>query len=254
MKEAALDEGVCSRPCDLGGDCAPGILCISVELSERDERGNPVSGGYCVPRAVVEKKKNESAHDVGTNADATDDGWLPIPRVAGQFEGELVVKVDLGEPHPVWIKGSLARLPGTEKKRTVVDAAHARMFVIDDDKKTFAAQAIEGSAGDVLVDKSTDKDTVVGIPCDIFRVREGHSVTEACVMQRGAFADPRPHVSFPPWQRELAARGAIPLRALRKDSTGKEIGRFVVVSVGEKPMDAGLFGIPKTYRNLAQKK
>lgn len=251
MKEAALGEGVCSRPCELGHDCQEGILCISVELDERDETGKPVSGGYCVPQALVDKKKNKPSHEGGLVAE---DGWLPIPRIPGQLEGELVVKRELAEPHAVWIKGSLTRLPGSEKTRVVIDAAHGRMFFVDDEKKTFQAQSLEAASSDVSVEKTSEKDTVAGVPCDIFRLREGHSTLDACVAQRGAFADPRAPVHFPPWQQVLATRGAVPLRVVRKDAKGKETTPFTVVSVDEKPMDASLFAIPKTYRNVAHKK
>lgn len=252
MKDAIDGDGVCSRECELGHDCAEGIRCISVELDERDERGMPVKGGYCVPQSLVDKKANKPAHDAGP---VTDDGWLPIPRLEGQFEGEIVVKLDLAEPHPVLVKGSLTRLPGQEKPRVVVDAAHARMFVIDDEKKTFQAQSIEGSTSALTLDKTNEKDVVAGAPCEIFRLREerGGGIVEACVTRRGAFADPKVRF-FPAWQKELASRGAIPLRVTRKDSSGKEATLLVVSQIAEKPLDAGLFAIPKSYRNLAQKK
>jgi hypothetical protein len=254
MKESATGEGVCSRACEVGQDCAEGIRCISVELDERDETGKPLSGGYCVPQALVDKKRNKPEKDGGAATTATEDGWLPIPRVPGQFEGELVVKVDQNEPHTVLVKGSLTRLPGETKPRVVVDAAHARLFVVDDEKKTFHGQSIEAQSNDVSVDKTTEKDTVAGIDCVLFRVREPHGVTEACVVSRGSFADPKSRAALLPWQKELASRGAIPLRATRKDSSGKETSRFVVVSLAEKPLDASLFAIPKSYRNVAQKK
>jgi hypothetical protein len=251
MKESATGEGVCSRACDVGHDCSEGIRCISVELDERDETGKPLSGGYCVPQALVDKKRNKPEKEGGA---PTEDGWLPIPRVPGQFEGELVVKVDQNDPHTVLVKGSLTRLPGDAKPRVVVDAAHARLFVVDDDKKTFQGQSIEAPSNDVSVDKTAEKDTVAGVECTIFRVRDARGLTEACVVSRGSFADPKSRAALLPWQKELASRGAIPLRATRKDSSGKETSRFVVVSMAEKPMDASLFGIPKNYRNVAQKK
>jgi len=79
------------------------------------------------------------------------------------------------------------------------------------------------------------------------------------------------------WQRELATRGALPLRVVelereeREGSGGghkdkdkdnkdkdkdkdndKEIGR-VTTHFAPRPLDASLFAIPKSYRNLANR-
>ena len=111
MRESAggeAGEGVCSRPCSPGEDCAPGIRCVSVELDERDERGVPLQGGYCVPQSLIDKKKGRPARDAGD--EASQDGWVPVPRVAGQLEGEVTATLESGESRVVWVKGSLVRL------------------------------------------------------------------------------------------------------------------------------------------------
>lgn len=250
MREEGGEKGVCSRPCDLGADCAPGILCVSVELEQRDERGMPVMGGYCVPQALVDKKKGKPAHDGG----ASDDGVVAIPRVAGQLEGELVARTG-GRDVTLWLKGSLVRSTG-DKPRVVVDTGTARAFVVDDEKKTYGAHSVDPMAKDVVFEKKGGHDVVAGMPCETFEVRGATWAVEGCAVYRGGFAEPRPNTTLAPWQRELAARGALPLRAASKD--GKDAPKdglpFVVVSITEKPMAAELFAIPKTYRNLAQKK
>jgi hypothetical protein len=259
MRESADGPGICSRPCETGVDCAPDVRCISVELDERDEHGVPLKGGYCVPQSYIDERRNKSKKDAGplasSSAHAAEDSVLPVPHVPGQFEGELTVAMPPAEPHVVWVKGSLTRLAPTpgEKSRTVVDASTGRVFRIDDEKKTFSGLALDAAPGDVAIDKTTEKRAASGVTCDVWRLTEGKARTDVCILQRGAFADPSARV-FAPWLKELAARGAIPLEAKRVDSGGKESVRLVVTRIDEHPVDAALFAIPKSYRNLAAKK
>src|SRR5262245_55212821 len=44
LKQTEDADGVCSRACDAGTNCADGIACIKVELDERDDRGMPLEG------------------------------------------------------------------------------------------------------------------------------------------------------------------------------------------------------------------
>lgn len=251
MRESGDEAGVCSRSCDLGADCAEGVLCVSVELDERDERGVPLKGGYCVPRALIDKKKGKTAHDAG----APDDGLLAVPQVPGQFEGEMTVKLGAREL-TVWMKGSLTRNIGSDKTRIVVDTGTARVFVIDDEKKTFSAHSADPQAKSVTFEKKGEKEVVAGVPCETFLVHGPKWTVEGCAAYRGGFAEPRVGVPFSPWQRELAARGAVPMRASLKEGKDSTIDGlpFTVVAVIEKPMAAALFAIPKGYKNLAQKR
>jgi hypothetical protein len=258
MRESADGPGICSRPCETGVDCAPDVRCISVELDERDEHGMPLKGGYCVPQSFIDERRNKSKKDAGPlvgESRPNEYSVLPIPHVPGQFEGELTVSMPPAEPHVVWVKGSLTRLAPTpgEKSRTVLDAATGRVFRVDDDKKTYSALALDGAPGEVSIDKTAEKRAIAGVSCDVWRLTEGKVRTDVCILQRGAFADPSSR-AFAPWLKELAARGAIPLEAKRVEPDGKESVRLVVTRIDEHPIDAALFAIPKTYRNLAAKK
>jgi len=250
MRESGDEAGACSRPCDLGADCAEGIACVSVELDTRDERGMPILGGYCVPRALLDKKRGKPAHD----ASPADDGLVAVPHVAGQLEGELTVKAGAHEI-TTWQKGTLVRAPG-DKPRVVVDTSTARVFVIDDERKTFAAHSADPMAKDVTFEKKGGREVVAGVPCETFEVHGPKWTVEGCASYRGGFAEARANAAVPAWLRELAARGAIPLRASLKEGkdTGKDGLPFQVLSVVERPMAAELFVIPKGYKNLAQKR
>jgi hypothetical protein len=57
LRESLDGEGTCSRSCDAGTDCAPGIKCVDADLNERDDEGKPLRGGYCFPEAFVERQK-----------------------------------------------------------------------------------------------------------------------------------------------------------------------------------------------------
>ncbi len=58
MRPDIEEDGVCSRPCAVGADCAPGIRCVEIELDEeRDARGMPAKGGYCFPQTFLEAQK-----------------------------------------------------------------------------------------------------------------------------------------------------------------------------------------------------
>ncbi len=69
MRPDVEEDGVCSRPCkpDVGdagtqaGDCGEGLKCVEIELDEeRDERGMPLKGGYCFPKAFLDARKAKS--------------------------------------------------------------------------------------------------------------------------------------------------------------------------------------------------
>src|SRR5262245_12011548 len=58
MRPSEDEDGVCSRECDLGVDCAEGIRCVKVEVEElRDERGMPHVGGFCFPQTFLDARK-----------------------------------------------------------------------------------------------------------------------------------------------------------------------------------------------------
>lgn len=243
LKQSTDGDGVCSRPCDTDGDCAPDITCVKVELDEYDERGTPLRGGYCFPQALLDaRRKKKSGSDAGV---AKSDSWLDVPEVSGQLEGEIVLERG-GTKASFEVKGTLVRaLLPSKHARAVVDTSTLRSYSIDDDKKTFSASQLAAAPGDVKVTKTERKDVVAERPCDVWELDDGRTVREACVVKGGAFVDPTSR-SVAPWEKELAVRGVLPLRVLE---AGKP--KLLATRVDVRPMDAPLFAIPKAYKNLA---
>jgi hypothetical protein len=250
MKPNENEDGVCSRPCDAdaGAECAPGVVCLKVELEERDDRGVPLEGGYCVPQAFLDaRKKKKPVAEAG----APKDSYVDVPEVAGQLEGDVEMKWERGGTATTvtyQVKGTLIRTAGPGKKRTIADAAAMRVYVVDDHLHTFAASAYEGAAAldGVKVTKTETKEQIAGRSCDVWRVDEPKVSHEVCVVTGGAFVDPAGRTA-PTWMRELAVRTAFPLRMQERDGKNK----MTVTRLDAHPVDGSLFAIPRTYRNLA---
>jgi hypothetical protein len=246
LKPSADEEGVCSRSCETDGDCADKIRCIKVELDEYDDRGRPLEGGYCFPQALLDarKKRARRGPDAGADAATTADSWLDVPEAPSQLEAEITLD-RAGAKTVVEVKGSLLRVR-TKHGRTIVDTATLRVYTVDDEKKTFSASQLASSPTDARVVKTDRKESVAGQACEIWQVEEiGHAPREACVVKGAAFIDPTAR-SAAPLERELAVRGAFPLRVT-------DGGRVVlsVANVDAHPMAASSFAIPKSYKNLA---
>jgi hypothetical protein len=254
LKQSIDEDGVCSRPCEPGVDCAPGIACVKVELEERDDRGNPLEGGYCFPQALIDarKKRKKPVAEAG----APRDSYVDVPESPG-LEGEIEVSWTRGKAGPetetVLVKGTLVRTVSNGPKRMIADASTMRVYVVDDDKKTFAAAALEGdgSRDGVKLEKTEEKSEVAGRTCEIWRITEPKVVREVCIVHGGAFVDPVKR-SAPVWLRELAVRTAFPLRMVERDGDA-ERSRMTVTRIDGRPLDGALFAVPKAYKNLAAK-
>jgi hypothetical protein len=252
LKQSTDGDGVCSRPCDTDGDCAPDIKCVKVELDEYDERGRPLQGGYCFPQALLDaRKKKKSDSDSGV-AKAKSDSWVDVPEAPDQLEGEIVL--DRGGAKTTYeVKGSLLRIQPSGKHRTVVDTSTLRVYTVDDDKKTFAASQIGAGTGEPKVTKTDRKDNVADRECEIWQIEEGKTTREACVVKGASFIDPFTRAATA-WEKELTVRGVFPLRITERSAEkDRDKPKLVAVKVNAHPLDASLFAIPKAYRNLANR-
>jgi hypothetical protein len=261
MRADVDSPGVCSRPCEAPEDCAPGIRCIDVELDERDETGSYVKAGTCVPQAILDARKAASRRSVdGGVATAKSDDWLDVPEGAGVLEGELTMtssRAGAAVSEKRWlVKGALVRSAESEAgKRRIVDAASARVFVVDDAKRTFSASVLgaSGTAGDVTVSKTAARERVAERECEVWELVEKRARRRVCVVSGGAFVDPTGSL-VPPWARELAVRSVFPFRVVETDARGdKEVARTEVTRFSARPLERALFAVPKSYRNVAAK-
>jgi hypothetical protein len=234
-KASAEGEGVCTRPCDTDGDCAIDIKCVKVELDSYDERGRPLTGGYCFPQALLDARKKKPAREAG----APRDSWIDVPETAGQLEGEITVGSTVYE-----VKGSLLRVNKKGHGRTILDTSSMRVYSVDDEKKTFTASQIASPPGDVKLTKTDRKDVVADRPCEIWQIEDGKMIQETCIIKGGAFVDPNARTAAG-WQRELAVRGAFALRVTEGDKT-----KHAATKVDLHALDPSLFAIPKAYRNM----
>src|SRR5438105_2358349 len=116
-----------------------------------------------------------------------------------------------------------------------------RVYVADDDKKTFGASAYEGAGAQdgVKVNKTDTKETIAGRECTVWKIDEPKTSHEVCVVTGGAFVEPQAR-NAATWQRELAVRSAFPLRMTDKDAKNK----MTVTRLDLHPVDAALFAIP----------
>lgn len=254
MRAPEDEQGICTRQCDPPSDCATNIQCIDVELEEHDERGMPLHGGICIPSSMLDGKKKRRAVDGG----AKDDAWLAAPDVAGQLEGEVTLRTDSGsqqgQPRQYVLKGSLLKAAGNSagKRRNIVDTSGLRSFSVDDDMKTFSATVLAAPPSDTKVDKTGKKLTFMGKECEIWRIDDGKSVRDACIIQGASFLDPQTR-SVPAWQRELCVRGAFPLDVSERDRKGNELSHVTVTQLDLHPVAASEVSIPKSYQNLARR-
>jgi hypothetical protein len=254
MRPSEDEEGVCSKPCELdGGDCAPSVKCVKVELEEiRDERGVPFTGGYCFPQTFLDARKKKK------DAGAPLDSWIDVPSAVGQIEGEITYAWQhsgvAGETKTFLVKGTLVRTPAAPgaRTRTIVDASTMRTYTVDDERKSFSASALEARQGDAKVTKTGKKDKVADQECDVWQIDDGRLTRDACVLAGAAFVDPQAHVAHV-WARELAVRSALPLRVIEVDGKGHEGARMTAQRFDRRGLDAGLFAIPKSYKNNAAK-
>jgi hypothetical protein len=252
------DKGACSRSCDVGADCAPGIPCVKVGLGEYDDRGMPLEGGYCIPQTLIDARKRARTDGGTEDAGPKIDSWLPIPSVPAQLEAEVTFQTEkkgapVGEPRTFLVKGTLLRpspSASNGKKRTIVDTNPLRLFTVDDEKQTFGITALGGSAGDVKLTKTGRTEKLLDHDCEVWKLDEPRASREACIVQGGTFMDPAAHVAAP-WARELATRGAFPLRVIELDTAGHEVSRLVALRFDVHPVDASLFAVPHSYKNLA---
>lgn len=253
MRAPEDDQGICTRQCDPPSDCAANIQCVDVELEERDERGVPLHGGICIPSSMLDGKKKRKAIDGG----AKEDAWLAAPDVPGQLEGEITLRFDRagekGASTTFVIKGTVLKTPGNivPKGRNLIDTVGMRSFHVNDDMRTFTAKVLATPWSDTKVDKTGKKLTILGKECEIWRIDDGKTVRDACILQGGALVQDL-SMGVPAWQRELAVRSAFPIDVSERDKNGTELSHVTATRVDLHPVAASEVTIPKSYVNVGR--
>jgi hypothetical protein len=271
LKSSADSDGVCSRACANDGECAEGIKCVKVELEEYDERGRPLEGGYCFPQAILDARKKKKDGGPGGEEKKKSDSWIDVPE-SPAFEGEVDIvrepdKNPQAKPTKYLVKGSVLTLAEASKPdtREIGDGASFRIFHVDDKQKTFSASAIlvNGGPDPPRLTKTEKKERIADRECEIWEI-EGTTMPsiahaggayhfEACVVAGASFLDVKRGSPLGAWVRELASHNAFPLRVRSRKLAAQPTftTEILATKVVQKAVDASLFEVPKSYKNLA---
>ncbi len=249
-----IDEpGICSRACVPPDDCAPGIRCVEVELDAKDDKGNYVKEGTCVPQTFLDARKAKARGDAGIPKGESADSWVEVSETESPIEGEIVLR-RAGAEKTFLVKGALVRTAESEAgPRKVIDTSSLRVFTLDDKKRSYTATVLGGRAAsdEVTVTKTGKKERVADRECELWELLDKRGKHIACVVSGGAFVDPNA-ASVPPWMQELAVRTALPLRVVELDAKGHETTRAEVTRFSPRRLDRSLFLVPKSYKNAGR--
>ena len=188
----------------------------------------------------------------------------------GPFEGEITMNVtEPGKPpHTITydVKGTKMRFDApaeagpmgggyvifdtTNKKMTAVNDARKSAFVMDMNgagpmgmQNPAIAQAAQKKPN---IEKTGKTDTVAGYSCEIWHVTDDTGSGDVCVAKGISF--PKMGRQAPGWQSML--EDSFPLRAVMKDTAGKEKDRMEVTKIEKKSLDDSKFQVPAGYQTM----
>ena len=104
------------------------------------------------------------------------------------------------------------------------------------------------------VTKTGKKETILGYPCEEWRIDSDQGLTTAWVAKGiGAFrglGGPMARGPRPAWEPEMARSGAFPMRVVMHDASGAETGGMTVTAIEKKTLDAALFIPPADFKKF----
>ena len=215
-----------------------------------------------------------------------------VPAFAG-FEGEIdLVMKGKTSPAPIpvnlMIKGDavrfdapgdmlaipdVERITGGGKVYGILKASDKQLTVVLDTKREAVVIGLDGMGDRVKgmrphvpgapdpapsdppkVTKTNKKDTVAGLPCQIWDIRNSDkSKIDICVADQGASFFQLPLTGIPTenaWALELMDGKHFPLRAVLTERDGSDGGRIEVTKLDKHALDASLFEIPAGYKQM----
>ncbi len=117
------------------------------------------------------------------------------------------------------------------------------------------AAIAQGAATDVQVEKTGETETILGYATKKYLIKDtSHSTTSEVwaaeglgtfITSSGGIFKKKGAMS--PIEKELAARGAFPLRMVSHNSNGDETSRMEVVSIDKKSLPDDAFTVPSDY-------
>jgi Domain of unknown function (DUF4412) len=145
------------------------------------------------------------------------------------------------------VKGERVRLdlPGDAGPGAFVfDAKKNTGAILGRDGKLVAslgsAPAAARSGTPPVIERTGKTDSIAGYTCELWKVREGATSRDACVVD---------NVSWASGSSQLASwlpSGVFPLRVIERDRTGAETSRLEVVRVERKSQADPLFAAPES--------
>jgi hypothetical protein len=187
------------------------------------------------------------------------------------FEGSITLRTTRGSSPPadmvVRAKGDRLRFetPTSDGKSAVAiySPADNKVTILVDAQKlamdmdlSSPSAAPNTSADTSNVDKTGKSETIAGISCEDYEVKDPSGRrTETCIAQGLAFFDlesVRRGIGGSAWTKSLREKKMFPLKSVEYDASGKEISRTEATAVQKEKLDDAMFVVPAGYTRMAQ--
>ncbi len=116
------------------------------------------------------------------------------------------------------------------------------------------AAMVKGAATDVQIEQTGETETILGYATTKYLVKDTARNTTSEVWTAEGFGTFimagsvfKKHGAMSPLEKELAARGAFPLRVINHNSSGAETSRMEAVSIDKKSLPDDTFTVPSDY-------
>lgn len=190
--------------------------------------------------------------------------------IGADFEGEIALHTTRAgsPPQDMLVKAKKGKLrfdvtsngrPGS----AIFDPAHNKVVLVMDEQRAtmdmdFASPSAPGPNADPktsVTDKLGTKDTVAGVACENWVVKDGSGKrSEICIAEGLAFFDMdsvKSGRSPSAWSRQMREKKLFPLRSVDFDATGTETSRTEATRIEKKGLDDSIFEVPKGYTKIA---
>jgi hypothetical protein len=202
--------------------------------------------------------------------------FAPALLPAASFEGRVAFKMT-STRGPVQelaynIKGDKIRLemPGQNTMGgIIIDTTKRETTIVMDQQKMYmtmpipdvAAQSAGKKGEDVKLEKTGEKETILGYPAEKYVTTQQDTTTEMWLAEGlGTFMSAPSgnpmgggrggNNQAQAWERALAGKELFPLRVVSKDKAGKESFRMEATAVDKKPLADSLFAPPAGYQKF----
>lgn len=205
--------------------------------------------------------------------------FAPAVLLAGAFEGKVNFAITTGKGQSQQInynlKGDKIRIEMPGQKGMggmIVDPMKKEMLVMMDEQKMYmvmampdvAAQAVEAKSGEVKLEKTGQKEKILGYDAEKYVATHEGTTTELWLAEglgtfmsfnqgnpmmggRGSRGGAQPTQS---WERALAGKELFPLRVVSKDKSGKDSFKMEATAIEKQSLPESLFVPPAGYQKF----